>query len=177
MPKTSWKIGELASQCGITVRTLHHYHQIGLLVPSEFTDAGHRLYTKADATKLQQILSLKQLGLSLEEIFNFLVNPNFDPILVVQAHLDIINEQIKLKEKLRDELEQLHAIMSLNKNISADQLLKILELIRMNESNYLKPELIEKMRALLESLPEEKKLKMKKMLPLLMRQKSKHYRK
>ncbi|GGI13751.1 MerR family transcriptional regulator [Gottfriedia solisilvae] len=167
MPKTSWKIGELASQCGITVRTLHHYHQIGLLVPSEFTDAGHRLYTKADATKLQQILSLKQLGLSLEEIFNFLVNPNFDPILVVQAQLDIINEQIKLKEKLRDELEQLHAIMSLNKNISADQLLKILELIRMNESNYLKPELIEKMRALLESLPEEKKLKMKKMLPLV----------
>ena len=167
MPKTSWKIGELASQCGITVRTLHHYHQIGLLVPSEFTDAGHRLYTKTDATKLQQILSLKQLGLSLEEIFNFLVNPNYSPILVVQAQLDIINEQIKLKEKLRNELEQLKAIMSLNKNISADQLLKILELIRMNESNYLKPELIEKMRALLESLPEEKKLKMKKMLPLV----------
>ncbi|MET3194696.1 MerR family transcriptional regulator [Gottfriedia sp. OAE603] len=167
MPKTSWKIGELASQCGITVRTLHHYHQIGLLVPSEFTDAGHRLYTKVDATKLQQILSLKQLGLSLEEIFNFLVDTNYDPILVVQAQLDIINEQIKLKEKLRNELEQLKAIMSLNKNISADQLLKILELIRMNESNYLKPELVEKMRALLDRLPEEKKLKMKKMLPLV----------
>lgn len=83
MPKTSWKIGELASQCGITVRTLHHYHQIGLLVPSEFTEAGHRIYTKADASKLQQILSLKQLGLSLEEIYNFIVNPNYNPILVV----------------------------------------------------------------------------------------------
>ena len=167
MQKTTWKIGELASQCGITVRTLHHYHQIGLLVPSEFTDAGHRLYTKDDASKLQQILSLKQLGLSLEEIFNFLVNPNYEPILVVQAHLDIINEQIKLKEKLRNELEQLKAIMSLNKNINADQILKIMELIRMNESNYLKPELVEKMRALLDSLQEEKKIKMKKMLLLV----------
>jgi len=167
MQKTTWKIGELASQCGITVRTLHHYHQIGLLVPSEFTDAGHRLYTKDDASKLQQILSLKQLGLSLEEIFNFLVNPNYEPILVVQAHLDIINEQIKLKEKLRNELEQLKAIMSLNKNINSDQILKIMELIRMNESNYLKPELVEKMRALLDSLQEEKKIKMKKMLLLV----------
>ncbi|MEH6939196.1 MerR family transcriptional regulator [Bacillus sp. JJ664] len=167
MLKTSWKIGELASQCGITVRTLHHYHQIGLLVPSEFTDAGHRLYTKADVSKLQQILSLKQLGLSLEEIFNILINPDYDPILVVQSQLDIINEQIKLKVKLRNELEQLKSIMSLNKNISADQILKIMELIRMNESNYLKPELVEKLRALLDSLPEEKKLKMKKMLPLV----------
>jgi MerR family transcriptional regulator, thiopeptide resistance regulator len=167
MAKTSWKIGELASQCGITVRTLRHYHQIGLLVPSEFTEAGHRLYTKADASKLQQILSLKQLGFSLEEIYNFIVNPNYDPMLVVQTQLEIINEQIKLKEKLRKELEQLQILMSLNQNISADQLLKIMELIRMNESNYLTPELVEKMRASLNSLTEEKKLKLKKMLPLV----------
>ena len=167
MPKTSWKIGELASQCGITVRTLHHYHQIGLLVPSEFTEAGHRLYTKADASKLQQILSLKQLGLSLEEIYNFIGNPNYNPMLIVQAQLEIINEQIKLKEKLRYELEQLQTLLLFNQNISADQLLKIMELIRMNESNYLAPELVEKMRGFLNSLTEEKKLKLKKMLPLV----------
>ncbi|MBT2668051.1 MerR family transcriptional regulator [Bacillus sp. ISL-4] len=167
MTKNFWKIGELASQCGITVRTLHHYHQIGLLVPSEFTEAGHRLYTKADASKLQQILSLKQLGFSLEEIYNFFVNPNYNPMLVVQAQLEIINEQIKLKEKLRKELEQLQTLASLNQNISADQLLKIMELIRMSESNYLTPELVEKMRASFNSLTEEKKLKLKKMLPLV----------
>jgi MerR family transcriptional regulator, thiopeptide resistance regulator len=167
MPKTYWKIGELASQCGITVRTLHHYHQIGLLVPSEFTEAGHRLYTKDDVSKLQQILFLKLLGLSLEEICNFIENPNYNPMLVVQAQLEIINEQIKLKEKLRYELEQLQTLMSLNQNISADQLLKIMELIRMNESNYFTPELVEKMRAFLGSLPEEKKIKLKKMLPLV----------
>lgn len=167
MQKETWKIGELASQCGITVRTLHHYHQIGLLVPSEFTEAGHRLYTKADASKLQQILSLKQLGFSLEEIYNFIINPDYNPMLVVQAQLEIINEQIKLKEKLRTELEQLQTLMLLNQNISVDQLLKIMELIRMNERNYLTPELVEKMRATLNSLTEEKKIKLKKMLTIV----------
>ncbi|MHB8072498.1 MerR family transcriptional regulator [Desulfosporosinus fructosivorans] len=125
------------------------------------------LYTKADASKLQQLLSLKQLGLSLEEIYNFIENPNYNPMLVVQAQLEIINEEIKLKEKLRYELEQLKTLLSFNQNISADQLLKIMELIRMNESNYLAPVMVEKMRALLNSLTEEKKLKLKKMLPLV----------
>ncbi|SFG92523.1 DNA-binding transcriptional regulator, MerR family [Desulfotomaculum arcticum] len=143
------------------------YHQIGLLVPSEFSEAGHRLYTKADVSKLQQILSLKQLGLSLEEIHHLIENPDYDPLPVVQAQLEIINEQIKLKEKLRDELEQLKTLLSFNQNISADQLLKIMELIRMNENNYLTPERIEKMRAFLSSLTEEKKAKMRKMLPLV----------
>ena len=167
MPKTTWKIGELASQCGITVRTLHHYHQIGLLVPSEFTEAGHRLYTKSDLSKLHQILSLKQLGLSLGEINNFIRNPDYNPMLVVQTQLEIIHDQIKSKEKLRYELEQLQTLLSFNQNIGADHLLKIMELIRMNESNYLAPELVEKMRAFLNSLTEEKKLKLKKMLPLV----------
>lgn len=167
MSKTIWKIGELASQCGITVRTLHHYHQIGLLVPSETTEAGHRLYTKADALKLQQILSLKQLGFSLEEIHNFMENPDFNPLLVIQAQLEIVKEQIKIKEKLRSELEQLQTLLSFNQNISSDQLIKIMELIRMNERNYITPELAEKMRAFLKDLPEEKKSKLKKMLPLI----------
>ena len=167
MSKTTWKIGELASQCGITVRTLHHYHQIALLVPSEFTEAGHRLYTKSDVSKLQQILSLKQLGLSLEEIYNLLKILDYNPMFVVQAQLEIINEQIKFKEKLRCELEQLQTILSFNQNISADQLLKIMELIRMNESNFLTPELVKKMSVHLNSLTEEKKLKLKKMLPLV----------
>ena len=167
MPITSWKIGELASQCGITVRTLHHYHQIGLLVPLEFTESGHRLYTKADVAKLQQILSLKQLGLSLEEIHNFMENPNYNPLPVVQAQLEMINKQIKLKEQLRYELEQLQTLLSTNQNINTEQLLKIMELIRMNESNYLAPEMIEKMRAFFNTLSEEKIAKMKKMLPLV----------
>ena len=46
--QTSWKVGELASQTGLTVRTLHHYDEIGLLKPSEYTASGHRLYREED---------------------------------------------------------------------------------------------------------------------------------
>ena len=136
MQKTTWKIGELASQSGITVRTLHHYHQTNLLVPSEFTEAGHRLYTKSDIKKLQQILSLKQMGLSLEEIHDFIENPNYNPMLVVQTQLENISEQIKLKERLRYELEQLRTLLLYNRDVGADQLFKLLEVIRMNGNDY-----------------------------------------
>jgi len=167
MQQTTWKIGELARQSGITVRTLHHYHQIGLLTPSEFTEAGHRLYTKMDLMKLQQILSLKQMGLSLEEIHNFLENPGSNLMLIVQTRLESINEQIKLKIRLRDELEQLQTLLLSNQDIGADQLLNILEAIRMNERNYLTPDLIEKLKTFQTSLTEEQKSRMREKLSLV----------
>ncbi|MEG0775540.1 Hsp33 family molecular chaperone HslO [Clostridium sp.] len=53
---------------GRTIRTLHHYDAIGLICPLVHTNAGHRLYSECDIIKLQQIISLKQIGFSLEEI-------------------------------------------------------------------------------------------------------------
>ena len=63
-----WRIGELAEQAGITVRTLHHYHRLGLLSPSCRTSGGHRCYTSKDVVQLQRIIALRSCGLSLEEI-------------------------------------------------------------------------------------------------------------
>ena len=63
-----WSIGELAAASGVTVRTLHHYDEIGLLTPGERTGAGHRRYTDADLRRLYRIRALRMLGLSLEEI-------------------------------------------------------------------------------------------------------------
>lgn len=77
--KERWKVGELAKVTGITVRALHHYDQIRLLVPSLHSDAGHRLYSGKDIARLQQIISLKQLGFSLDEIGELLDNPSFRP--------------------------------------------------------------------------------------------------
>ena len=61
------KVGELARRTGLTIRTLHHYDEIGLLKPSGHTESGHRLYTSSDITRLQQVVSLRQLGFSLDE--------------------------------------------------------------------------------------------------------------
>ncbi|MDR3269995.1 MAG: MerR family transcriptional regulator [Peptococcaceae bacterium] len=73
------RIGELAHRTGVSVRTLHHYHHLGLLVPSVFSEAEHRFYTKDDVLRLQQILALKHLGFSLEKIKELLESANYKP--------------------------------------------------------------------------------------------------
>lgn len=65
-------VGEVARRFGITVRTLHHYDDIGLLTPSRRTAAGYRLYTPADLTRLSQVIVYRRLELSLDEIADLL---------------------------------------------------------------------------------------------------------
>jgi len=61
-------VGQVAEQLGVTVRTLHHYDDIGLLVPSGRTSAGYRLYTAGDLTRLQHVVVYRRLGFALAEI-------------------------------------------------------------------------------------------------------------
>lgn len=61
-------VGELARLTGITVRTLHHYDERGLVRPSQRSAAGHRLYDDGDVVRLQQVLVLRELGVPLDEI-------------------------------------------------------------------------------------------------------------
>jgi len=63
----TWAVGELAEQAGVSVRTLHHYDEIGLLTPTR-SAAGHRRYTESDLARLTQIVALRSVGLSLGEI-------------------------------------------------------------------------------------------------------------
>ncbi len=62
-----WKVGELARATGVTVRALHHYDSLGLLVPSERTYTGYRLYGTADVRRLYGIVALRRLGLRLHD--------------------------------------------------------------------------------------------------------------
>jgi DNA-binding transcriptional MerR regulator len=64
----TYQVKDVAELAGVSVRALHHYDSIGLLVPEARTAAGYRLYTDADLLCLQQILIGRELGLSLEEI-------------------------------------------------------------------------------------------------------------
>ena len=81
------KVGELADRTGLSVRTLHHYDQIGLLAPEGRTRAGHRIYGLAQVRRLQQIASFRHLGLSLEEIRECLERPEYslDRVLALQV--------------------------------------------------------------------------------------------
>jgi len=65
---TALTVGLAAERLGVTVRTLHHYDAIGLVVPSERTPAGYRLYIVGDLTRLQHVVVYRRLGFALEEI-------------------------------------------------------------------------------------------------------------
>jgi MerR family transcriptional regulator, thiopeptide resistance regulator len=74
----SYQVKDLAEIAGISVRTLHHYDELGLLVPSARSDSGYRLYSDDDLLRLQQIMVNRELGLPLEEIRRMLDDPGFD---------------------------------------------------------------------------------------------------
>src|SRR5580765_3510506 len=94
------KVGELAKRTGLTIRTLHHYDEIGLLRPSLHTESGHRLYTAADVARLQQVISLRQLGFALEEIGACLNQADFSPLEVIRLHVERLREQSALQRGL-----------------------------------------------------------------------------
>ncbi|MDD7968561.1 MerR family transcriptional regulator [Actinomycetospora lemnae] len=80
---TTWTVGQVAERSGVTVRTLHHYDEIGLLRPSRRSAAGYRLYTPDDLVRLQHVVVYRRLGFALEEVAVLLDDPEAD----VAAHL------------------------------------------------------------------------------------------
>lgn len=101
------KIGELASRSGLTVRTLHHYDELGLLLPSARSEAGYRLYNRDDVVRLHRILALRQLGLSLAEVASTLASEGEALPSLIARQLQALNLQIKQAEALRDRLSHL----------------------------------------------------------------------
>jgi MerR family transcriptional regulator, thiopeptide resistance regulator len=136
MPSQFWKVGELAQQTGVSVRTLHHYDAIGLLVPTNHTESGYRLYSEQDVIRLQQIKSLRLLGFSLAEIQTTLDSAEFTPKRIIQLHLDRLNEQITVQQRLRDRLEKMVAHLGTTQNIAIDQFIQTIEAITMFEKYY-----------------------------------------
>ncbi|MDN4604804.1 MerR family transcriptional regulator [Paenibacillus sp. F6_3S_P_1C] len=87
------KVKEVAELVGISVRTLHHYDEIGLLIPDEVTSAGYRLYSDANLEMLQQILFFKELDFSLKDIKKIINNPSFDQEEALNMHRHILLEK------------------------------------------------------------------------------------
>lgn len=109
------KVGQLAKQICLSVRTLHHYDEIGLLSPSVRTEAGHRLYNTKDISRLHRIQALKQIGLSLQQIAEIIQsNSHSLPDIVAQQIINLEREidqasQLKAKLiKLHDNLQTGH---------------------------------------------------------------------
>lgn len=102
----SYSVGRVAQLTGVTVRTLHHYDEIGLLPPSERTGAGYRRYAAADLERLQQILGYRELGFPLEEIATILADP--DPMVHLRRQHTMLRERM---ERLRTMVEAIEFLM------------------------------------------------------------------
>lgn len=99
-----WRVGELARATRVTVRALHHYDRLGLLVPSARTAGGHRCYTGDDVRRLHVILALRGFGLSLSEIRDTLGEAAGDPKGLLRRQLAEIEERIRRGMSLRARL-------------------------------------------------------------------------
>ena len=139
------KVGDLANRTGLTIRTLHHYDEIGLLKPSHRSDAGHRLYTIRDLGRLQQIVSLRQLGFSLDEVRDCIDRPDFSPINVLRMHAARLRQQIDLERQLCERLEALAAYFENAGEISGETFLQTIGATTMIEKYYT-PEQLETFR-------------------------------
>lgn len=136
---TALKVGALAKRTGLTVRTLHHYDEIGLLSPSSRTPSGHRLYGEDDVSRLQQIASLKHLGLPLEEIRACLAGPGYTLEQTLELQIERIQEQIARHIRLRDLVARLRDRIRSSEGVSVDDLTRTIE-VTMNYEKYYTPE-------------------------------------
>jgi cob(I)alamin adenosyltransferase len=100
-----WSVGELADAAGVTVRTLHHYEQVGLLEPASRTGAGHRRYLTEQAERLYQITAMRSLGFRLDDIRRALDGEDLPS--VVRLHLQQVRDRMRQTSELNRRLERL----------------------------------------------------------------------
>lgn len=130
------RIGELAKRTGVSVRTLHHYDEIGLLSPSTRTDAGHRLYTEDDVALLSGIRSLQALGFSLDEIRVFHARPDASVGRALGMLLHRAQQSLASQQRLCRRLEDVARLLDDRGEVSMDDLLNTIEDIAMFEKYY-----------------------------------------
>jgi DNA-binding transcriptional MerR regulator len=110
-------VGQLAALAHTSVRTLHHYDDIGLLAPSGRTDAGYRVYAEADLERLQRILFYRELDFSLETIRHMLSEPDATTDSHLRRQHRLFRERIvryqSLLEALEKEMQARHMGISL----------------------------------------------------------------
>lgn len=107
-------VRQVAKAAGVSVRTLHHYHAVGLLKPDHVGANGYRYYGKAELLRLQQILFYRELGLPLVEIAAILDDSAFDPLTALRGHRVALEGRI---EHYRDLVRTIdRTIMSLEKD-------------------------------------------------------------
>lgn len=115
----TYTVKSVAEAAGISVRTLHHYDEIGLLKPAMVSEAGYRLYAEPDLERLQQILFFRELGFALQEIRAILDSPSFDRKQALLSHRELLLEKQKRLDTLIRSLDR--SIESMERGLPMDK--------------------------------------------------------
>lgn len=134
------KIGELAKRTGLTVRTLHHYDDVGLLRPSARSDAGYRLYNRKDIERLHRIQALRRMDLSLAEVAALLENDGAGLQQVIEQQIALLDRQAERAIQLRDRLKLLLERVTQNVEPDLPDWLVTLEMMAMYDKYFTRDE-------------------------------------
>ena len=138
MTKTTGELlyrpNEFAALAGVTVRTLHHYDRIGLLRPSGYTSAGYRLYRKSDLVRLQQIVTLKFIGLSLKQIRDLLDRNSFDLATALSQQQEILVDKRRHLDLAIKAIERARQVKVSSEEPDWEDFRKIIEVINMQNN-------------------------------------------
>lgn len=102
----AYTVAKLAKVSGVSVRTLHFYDEIGLLKPSYYGPNGYRYYEEAQLLDLQQILFFRELGFELKQVQKVLKRSEFDKIVALSSHRQVLKKNLERTRKLIKTIDQ-----------------------------------------------------------------------
>ncbi|HEV3040646.1 MAG TPA: MerR family transcriptional regulator [Candidatus Angelobacter sp.] len=129
-----YRVREFAEKAGVTVRTLHHYDRLGLLKPSGRTDAGYRLYGERDLVRLQQIVTLKFIGMPLREIKDLLDQADLDLAATLRLQRQLLQEKRRQMATAIQAIDQAERSMQSTGRPDWVSLKKIIEVLEMQNN-------------------------------------------
>lgn len=152
MDHQHYTTGQFAQKASVTARTLRFYDKVGLLSPSEHTEAGHRLYSDEDLWSLQQVLALKFLGFSLEEIKVCLQTDPERLQETLATQKAMMREKRKQLDAVLQAIEQAETVLQSGQG-DWEALIEVVQVMQMEQNKewvnkYLTPEQQQKIAAL-----------------------------
>lgn len=121
----SYTIGKVADLSGVTIRTLHHYDEIGLLSPSGRSEAGYRIYEAWDLERLQRILFYRELGFTLQEIAAIVDDPHTDAVGHLERQRGLLTERIGRLQKMVAAIDYEMEAREMDINLTPEERLEV----------------------------------------------------
>ena len=121
----SQRVGAVARMSGVTVRTLHHYDEIGLLHPSGRSDNGYRRYADADLERLQRILFYRELGFGLDDIRKVMTDGDADPVGHLRRQHAMLRDRIGRLERMAASVEKAMEAHTMGISLTPEERLEV----------------------------------------------------